>query len=318
MWEGSTRMEEHDILKELNLYYPFKFEKIEFLRSGGCVSYIVYTDEAKYLLKIVPKTFADTVKQSVDILLYLVKHDFPVPKLVLTENGMPYWESGTSNGRYRYIIFEYIEGREPEQGEKTEQIGELVGRLHSIMGSYNGNLVVHDKYFFIDRYIDILHQKKYPAYKLREFIEYGDLLWSKIKDLPRGFSHGDLHRGNVLYSSSSELYLLDFDTACNSFPVYDIMVMCDATDYFTFKPEGYDMTTQIFESFLSGYAKYRTLTSAELGTFYDLVAVRHYQLQATIIEIYGLDCVDEAFIDRQLNWLRKWREKCYSGFSLSH
>jgi hypothetical protein len=31
-------------------------------------------------------------------------------------------------------------------------------------------------------------------------------------------------------------------------------------------------------------------------------------LQATILEIYGVDCIDEGFIDGQLYWLNKWQE----------
>ena len=38
------------------------------------------------------------------------------------------------------------------------------------------------------------------------------------------------------------------------------------------------------------------------------VAIRHFQLQATILEIYGVDCIDEGFIDGQLYWLNKWQE----------
>jgi hypothetical protein len=48
----------------------------------------------------------------------------------------------------------------------------------------------------------------------------------------------------------------------------------------------------------------------ELRAFYDLIAVYHYQLQATIIEIHGLDCVDEAFLDQQLDWLMRWKHQC--------
>ena len=67
---------------------------------------------------------------------------------------------------------------------------------------------------------------------------------------------------------------------------------------------------RIYERFLAVYTKHRTLTDAERAAFYDLIAVRHYQLQATIIEIFGFDCVDEAFIDNQLDWLSRWREQC--------
>lgn len=61
-------------------------------------------------------------------------------------------------GKYR----KGIEGREPEFGEDIERIGTLAGRIHGIMQRYEGRLTVHDKHFFIDRYIDILIQKKVP------------------------------------------------------------------------------------------------------------------------------------------------------------
>jgi hypothetical protein len=43
-----------------------------------------------------------------------------------------------------------------------------------------------------------------------------------------------------------------------------------------------------------------------------LIAVYHFQVQATVIEINGLDCVDAAFLDRQYDWLCRWREQCES------
>lgn len=61
---------------------------------------------------------------------------------------------------------------------------------------------------------------------------------------------------------------------------------------------------------LTEYLKYNSLTKAETDAFYDLIALYHFALQATIIEIFGLDCVDHEFLDRQLGWLYQWREAC--------
>ena len=44
--------------------------------------------------------------------------------------------------------------------------------------------------------------------------------------------------------------------------------------------------------------------------FPDLIALYHFALQATIIEIFGMDCVDEEFFRRQLAWLYQWQEQC--------
>lgn len=67
---------------------------------------------------------------------------------------------------------------------------------------------------------------------------------------------------------------------------------------------------EVFERFLPEYMKYNSLSKAEMAAFYDFIALYHYALQATIIEIFGLDCVDNGFLDRQLDWLYKWREQC--------
>ena len=98
--------------------------------------------------------------------------------------------------------------------------------------------------------------------------------------------HGDLHRGNLLETPEGKLYLLDFDTACLAPHMFDVMVMC---------------------RFLQTYTQMINLTKQEIASIYDWIALRHFQLQATIVEIYGLDCIDDLFIDQQLEWLEAWK-----------
>jgi len=59
--------------------------------------------------------------------------------------------------------------------------------------------------------------------------------------------------------------------------------------------------------------KYNKLSQAEADAFFDLIALYHFALQATIIEMCGIDCVDGAFLDNQLEWLYRWREQCVNG-----
>jgi Ser/Thr protein kinase RdoA (MazF antagonist) len=210
------------------------------------------------------------------------------------------------------VLYEFIEGIEPDIDDKAEEIGELTGKLHKIMTDYPGKLIGRSKDFFIDRYISILRQKAYPDKELAKYIKLGDMLWKTVENLPLGYAHGDLHRGNLLLTPEDKIYFLDFDTSCIAPRMFDIMVMCDTSDYFEFKPEDFEHSTTIFKRFLSAYGKYISLTEDEIRAFYDLVAIRHFQLQATIVEIFGLDCIDKEFIDKQLNWLISWR-KMYSN-----
>jgi ribosomal protein S18 acetylase RimI-like enzyme len=87
-------------------------------------------------------------------------------------------------------------------------------------------------------------------------------------------------------------------------------LLCNKTDYFNFDESEYIKSKEIFARFHQGYLKYSTLNKAEKDAFFDLIALYHFALQATIIEIHGIDCVGNAFLDKQLDWLYRWQEQC--------
>lgn len=306
-------MDNVTIIHTLRNNYSIEIESIEFLRTGGCTSYIALGKDKKYLLKIINNAFMDTIQQSVNIMRYLELHEFPVPKIIDTTTGEPILNVIDRGTKYLFILYEFINGKEPDINEKARDIGELVGRLHLIMKDYTENLAIREKPFFIDRYINIIKAKKYPEKETEKYVELGNELWESVKDLPYGYCHGDLHRGNLLITPENKIYILDFDTSCYAPRMFDIMVMCDSTNYFDFDPKGIEYTTLIFKQFLEGYSKSIILSDIEIRSFYDFIAIRHYQLQATILEIFGLDCVDKQFIDKQLCWLQNWCKQYAHG-----
>jgi len=79
--------------------------------------------------------------------------------------------------------------------------------------------------------------------------------------------------------------------------IFDTMVMCDMTDYFEFNEQGLSNSINALNEFLVGYRNVSDISDDEVETFCDWIAIRHFQLQATIVELYGEDCVDEQFID---------------------
>lgn len=295
-------MNDTKILELLQKDYDISMDSITFNRKGGCVSYIVNGGNKKCFLKIIDKAFFNTAIQSIGIQQHLVKNDFPVPNIIKTKDHSSYFIYENQ----LFILYEHIDGVEPNLDDNAEKIGKCIGRLHKLMSSYSGKLTVHNKEFFVDRYIEILRKKHYPNEKLNEYIEIGNSLWNSVKDLPYGFCHGDLHRGNLLQTADNKIYLLDFDTACFAPQLFDIAVMCDTTDYFNFDKKEFKLTTDIFNRFKSEYSKYKKIDFT-VNQFYDFIALRHFQLQATIVEIYGLDCINEEFIDKKLNWIKQWR-----------
>lgn len=303
-------MEDKKIFNILKNYDQINCKELELLREGGCISYRVRCENTSYFMKIIPSAFLDTAKISLNVISYLTQQGFPTPRIIYTKDGLPYIEIEEFDKKTLVVLFEFIKGQEPSEGEDIETIGKLVGQLHNTLKGYQEPLPTHGKEFFIDRYIRILEQKNYEDHKIELFREYGNVLWDNVKNLPRGFCHGDLHRGNLLKTSFNQYYILDFDTSSYAFPMYDVMIMCNSTDYFKYSEKGYQKSKIQYESFLKGYTKYHSLRKEELRSFYDFIAIYHYQLQATIIEIYGLNCVDHEFLDNQLHWLMKWREQC--------
>lgn len=293
------------ITEILNNHYPRRFDRYELLRDAGSASYAVFSDGRKYFLRVVKPAFFDTAVVGVDIQVFLQNKGFPVPPVVLTKDGKPYIKKDEG----LYILYEFIAGNESDPERDAEAIGVLVGGLHRAVKDYPGELVKRDKRFYIGRYIDILRNRKYP--RAEEFFAYGETLWDRIKDLPRGFCHGDVYSGNILKTPDGRLFLLDFDTACNGFPMYDLALICNMTEYFHFEEQNFAKSKKALSRFLGEYIKYCCLSPAEINAFYDLIALQHFSTQATIMEIFGHDCLTDVELNEQLDWLYCWREQCH-------
>ena len=298
-------MDERTLQKILTKEYGIDSPSLEFLREGGSHTYVV-NGKNKYLLKVIGSAFSDTARQSISIMRYLEKNGFPVPNTILTKNGEAFFETEAEGEKNLIVLMEFIDGDEPDMEICAADVGGLVGRFHQLMEKYSEEVIPKGKEFFIGRYLECLRKKNYP--RIAEYEELGERLWDKVKYLPQGKCHGDLHRGNLLQNTDGQIFLVDFDTVCRAPFMFDVMVMCDMTDYFNLKPEDIALTKEVYRKFLSGYLGYHALSCEEISSFPYWVAIRHFQLQATILEIYGIDCIDEGFIDGQLWWLNKWQE----------
>lgn len=287
----------------LHSRYAIRTSSVRFLREGGGTSWRAEGDGTFFLKEIGP-AFADTARQSVSVMRFLEKRGFPVPKTVLTPDGSALPEIRADGETRLLLVQEFVEGDEPDLEARAEDVGELTGRLHSLLEEYPAELIPRGKDFFIGRYLGFLRRKAYP--RLSAYEELGETLWRRIEKQPWASCHGDLHRGNLLQTPEGRIVFLDFDTVCRAPAMFDVSVMCDMTDYFRLKPEDIETAKDVYRRFLSGYESVRRLSAEEKESFFDWVAVRHFQLQATILEIHGIDCVDEAFIDRQLSWLTDW------------
>lgn len=301
-------MEQPDLCAVLNDRYPLHVDSLKLVRDSGSTAYMACAGGKPYFLRVTKPAFYDTVKPSLDIHVFLLRQGFSVPPIVFTKDLSPCVPIGGADGRRFGILYDYIEGDECDPETDAEDIGALLGRFHRAMKTYPHPLVKRDRHFYVGRYIDILRKKAYP--KAEALAAYGEALWKRVEDLPRGYCHGDMYRGNLHKAADGRLYVLDFDTSCEGFPMYDPALICNMTDYFHFKKDGYFQSRKVLTRFLPSYLKYSDLTQKEIAAFPDLIALYHFALQATLLEMFGPDFVDEAFLDRQLDWLERWRRQC--------
>lgn len=302
-------MNVQNILATLNHHYDKNIQVVKLLREAGNCTYIAtaYGTNKKYFLKTIRYPYLETALESVDIQMYLLLNEFPVIPIIFTKDGAPYVRIEEHKTEYLFILYDFIDGDEPAP-EDTEEAGALVGKLHQLMKDYTGRLLVRNKHFFIDRYVEIMRKKQYS--KWEAFQTYGNELWDRVKNLPRGYCHCDLYDGNIHKTDGDAMYVVDFDTSCTAFPMYDIVLFCNRTHYFKFDYDGYEHSKIRLKNFLKGYLQYSSLTAAEISAFYDLIAVYHFQLQAQVMETLGYDCVDDIFFDKQYDWLLCWKKQC--------
>lgn len=221
-------------------HYGLEVIKMTSTDDGITQPLILETNKGKFILKLVLDAFSKTMKQSLNVLLFLESKNFESPRVILSLNGDAY----VDHQDFSIALFQYIESGEAVIDYSS--LGDLVGRLHTFMKSYDGDLSSQDKYFFIERYLNLLELKSYDEIKLNEYKKLGNFLWDKVKNLPRAYCHGDLHLGNVLQGVDKN-YLIDFDTSCLAFQMYDVMTSCNATDYFSFDVKMLEETRRNYE-----------------------------------------------------------------------
>jgi len=92
--------------------------------------------------------------------------------------------------------------------------------------------------------------------------------------------------------------------------MYDAALICNMTAYFDFDENDYHRSNNVLARFIPEYRKYNALTQAEIDGYHSLIAIQHFSTQATIMEIFGIDCIDADVMDSQLDWLYRWQKQC--------
>ncbi|WP_167956539.1 phosphotransferase [Anaerosporobacter faecicola] len=295
------------IIDFINMQYGMEVVSVEVLRDWIGKVFLVVTKEKKYIYKQFREKNNPYAIQSTWVQEQLMENKIPVPMIIPTVENQLYsiYENCVC------ILYAFVNGSELERGERLAELGNLCGKMRKCMERSRNTLAIHGREFFVDRYLKIIQKKKFGD-ELR-FRQIADTLLRYLKDIPTGFIHGDFHAGNIFVKKDT-LLVYDFDACANAYPVYDIATICDGTDYFSLDEcnftQGKTVTLNRMKTFLTGYEQYYTVSEAEQLAVLACIGIRHYDIQATIIETLGIDCIDQAFLSQQLQWLDHWCAVC--------
>lgn len=114
----------------------------------------------------------------------------------------------------------------------------------------------------------------------------------------------------MLQTKLNGYILFDFDISSCAYSIIDIATLCNGTNFFKYDKSTYDSTKGLFERFYQGYCKKRIISNIEITAIFNFIAIRHYELIATLTNIRGLGCLSHSYLDEQFQWLIGGRNLC--------
>lgn len=260
-------------LKELSLEICHKYEignyiQYEIIKNAGIddLSYILYTDISKYIVKIMNhnKTIRD-INQFIKKNQVIAKNNIKAPKVIL--NNGKYLYGTELDGLYiNCCVIEYIDGKDLyTKGEKMlrEDIDELISIIVPMHKMKEKLEIDYDEYCFMKIKEAYAKTKDKISSKLkdevREFLkEYNKVNFSK---LPLCFIHGDLISSNIMKDISGKLWLIDFYESGTGVRILDIVKILNSVIFLYYDKKG---NKQLEKYFLDKYQEHLHLTEYEL------------------------------------------------------
>lgn len=121
---------------EIERAYKLRVDELNFIRESGSVAYELKSGGRRYFLRVLKPAFPHASRVALDVQLYLEAEGFPVTHIVRTVDGSPLAKTAAG----ALVLYDFVDGTDTDPERDAEEVGELVGRMHSLMRGFSGEL----------------------------------------------------------------------------------------------------------------------------------------------------------------------------------
>ena len=288
-----------------------KFVDCRFLMSGLNHTYLLKTEEEKYIFRIYRVNWRslEAIRCELAALLFMANNGASVstPIADALENYIQVFNA--PEGKRYGVLFSYAPGK-PKFDDEAQAIlyGKNMAKFH------NASTLFQSKHKRLP--LDLEQLITLPLASIGSYLQerpkdvaYLEVLVAKLlerlealplADLEKGYCHGDFHFGNAHITEEAELTFIDFDFSGFGWRAYDLAVYRWGL-YF-------DDKTNFWPHFLEAYLSVRSLSELDISALPLFVLVRQVWaigLHTSIAHQWGEGYL-EGFVNKELERLHNF------------
>lgn len=220
-------------------------------------NYFVDTSAGRFVLTIFESLSMQELPYFLNLMAFLAEHDIPSAHPVASDDNKYLLEL---QGKPAALV-KRLRGHEVTSPEPVHarQLGAELARLHKAGTGFSEHRANgRGPHWWRETTTKLESKVQTDDYAILSDEINFQMRYSRA-ELPRGVTHADLFRDNVLWEGTKITGLIDFYYACDDVLLYDVAVTVNA--WFSLADGGLD--TALARNFLRAYNEYRPLTETE-------------------------------------------------------
>ncbi len=286
--------------EELKKFYYLSVDSIKLLRKVGGAVFVLSGADGRYILKLYKEESTHIAQKAFSTARLLEERGVFAPGVMGAKTADL---CALSTGETGYI-YSYIDGVKAG-GAHMFLLGGYVASVHKALGDLACGMEERGKEHYIDSLIGLLHECGVDAGMAGELEACGKQLWRRLSHLKKGVIHGDLNRTNILVDAAGRPFIIDLDSVCNGFLMYDAAVICEAFRHKPFSKEQMDTSAKNYVDFCAGYG-----IEPNMQAFFDLLTMRRFELNAIALQKIKYLKIPalKSLISKEANNLLEWQQ----------